>query len=96
MINTLIRKSARWSVASTQDNSPIISLLHANYGAGYLWALKDIATDKEIEEFGGIDIITFTKKITDTQDKASRRVTNNCPEFTGKLDPYLAKLAGNR
>ena len=40
-INTLIRQAARWSVAAQQDESPIIALLHANYGAGYLWALKD-------------------------------------------------------
>ena len=47
-IETLIRQASRWSVAAQQDDSPIIALLHANYGAGYLWALKDIATDQEI------------------------------------------------
>ena len=35
-IRTLLRQSARWALASQQDKSPLIALLHANYGAGYL------------------------------------------------------------
>ena len=55
-IKTLTRQAARWSVASTQDESPMVAVLHANYGAGYLWALKDIATDQQISSATGIDI----------------------------------------
>ena len=48
-IQKLTRQAARWSTAAAQDDSPLIAVLHANYGAGYLWALKDIATAKQIK-----------------------------------------------
>ena len=94
-IKSLVRQAARWSVAAKQDKSPIISLLHANYGAGYLWALKDIATDQEIEQVANINILDFTKKITDIQDEATKRVSKGCPNFIGNMDPELLKIAGD-
>ena len=63
IIKTLVRQSARWSTAAQQDNNAMISVLHANYGAGYLWALKDIATDQEITSATQIDIKKFTKNV---------------------------------
>ena len=94
-IETLIRQASRWSVAAQQDDSPIIALLHANYGAGYLWALKDIATDQEIYDSTGIDVIKFKKKIIDIQDEATRRVSKVCPEFVGDVDEFLLGLGGD-
>ncbi len=47
----LIRQIARWTVASQQDTSPMIALLHANYAAGYLQALELITTEQEINQF---------------------------------------------
>ena len=73
----------------------MIALLHANYGAGYLWALKDIATDTEIEQVGKINILEFTKKITDVQDKSTKKVSKVCPQFFGDIDKYLLKIAGD-
>jgi hypothetical protein len=93
-IKTLIRSCARWALASLQDKSPLIAILHANYGAGYLWALKEIFTDYEIYRATGIDIIFFTKKITDIQDLATKRLTSTCPEFINHLDYNLLKIAG--
>lgn len=48
MINTLVRQTSRWATASKQDINILIAVLHANYAAEYLWALKDIASDEEI------------------------------------------------
>ena len=59
---TLIRQAARWAAAAQQDKSPMIALLHANYGAGYLWALKDIASDQDIYNNTGIDVLQLKKK----------------------------------
>ena len=95
IIKTLLRQSSRWAVAAYQDKSPIISLLHANYAAGYLWALKDIATDTEIKDITNIDIIKFTNKITNIQDKSTRKVSSSCPQFLGNIDRELAKLGGD-
>ena len=94
-IQKLVRQAARWSVAAQQDESPIIALLHANYGAGYLWALLDIASDVEIYRSTGINIKKFTKKITDIQDQTTKRVSAVCPKFKGNLDSYLLQLGGD-
>ena len=94
-IQTLVRQASRWSIAAKQDESPIISLLHANYGAGFLWALKDIATDKEIEQATNIDIKEFTKKITDIQDMSTKKVSRACPKFVVNLDRELLKIGGD-
>jgi hypothetical protein len=95
IIQKLIRQSSRWAIAADQDKSPIIALLHANYAAGYLWALKDIASDIEIKTASNIDILQFTKKITDIQDKSTKYVSLSCPKFVGDVDKELAKLAGD-
>lgn len=50
MAQKLIRQVARWSTAGKQDKNSMIAVLHANYGAGYLWALKDIIKMDIIEK----------------------------------------------
>jgi len=94
-IKTLIRQASRWSIAAQQDESPLIALLHANYGAGYLWALKDIASDREIYEATGINVLKFKKKIIDIQDGATKKVSKMCPQFIGDGDIELLQLAGD-
>jgi len=93
-IKTLIRSCSRWSLASLQDKSPLIAILHANYGAGYLWALQEIFTDSQIREATGVDIKVFTKMITDIQDYATRNLAHICTPFIENLDPSLLKIAG--
>jgi hypothetical protein len=88
----LTRQAARWSTASTQDNNPLIALLHANYGQGYLSAMRDIASDTEIEKIAKIDIIKFKKNITDIQDKATMNFIKICPQSVPE-ETYLTKIA---
>ena len=92
-IKTLVRQSARWSTAAKQDESSMIAVLHANYGAGYLWALKDIYTDEQIKQATGIDVQKFAKEITSIQDYATKKMTGLCPRFAPKSS-YLTSLAG--
>lgn len=77
-IATLYRQCARWAVASTQDRSEVIGLLHANYAAGYLWAIKDVATSDDFRRVTGEDMLEFEKKITRIQDGATRRLVEKC------------------
>lgn len=95
MISKLIRQSARWSSAAKNDNNNLIAVLHANYGAGYLWALKDIFTEKEIEEVLGSEELRkkYEDEIIKIQDKMTKKAVNDCPQFSGAID-FLAKLAG--
>lgn len=87
----LIRQTARWTVASQQDTSPMIALLHANYAAGYLQALELITTEQEINQFTSLQ--ELRKKVYGTQDKAARQVVASCPNYLGKnIDQELARM----
>tara|TARA_B100001123_G_C14962947_1_gene888429 strand:- start:9 stop:389 length:381 start_codon:yes stop_codon:yes gene_type:complete len=92
-IKTLVRQASRWSTAAKQDNNSMIAVLHANYGAGYLWALKDIATDTQIEKATGIDIVKFEKEIVAIQDEATMKMAKLCPDYAPESS-YLTKLGG--
>jgi len=91
-IQILTRQTARWTLAAQQDKSPVIALLHANYAAGYLWALKDIASTEIIEHVANIDVEKLTSEVVKTQDWATKQVVNLCKIETE--NPYLAKIAG--
>ena len=93
IIKTIVRQAARWSTAARQDNNSMIAVLHANYGAGYLWALKDIATSEQIKLATNIDILQFEKEIVKTQDFATMRMAKLCPKYAPK-STYLTKLGG--
>jgi hypothetical protein len=93
IISTLVRQASRWSTAAEQDESPLIAVLHANYGAGYLWALKDIASNDQIESATGINSFKFEKEITTIQDDTTTNLVKICPRFAPKSS-YLTKLGG--
>jgi hypothetical protein len=96
IISRIMRGSARWALASKQDKSPLVAVLHANYGCAYLWALKDVFNDYEIKSATGIDVVEFQNKITDIQDTATKRMTKLCPVYaTGIQDTILSSIAGD-
>lgn len=88
----LVRQAARWATAANQDENPMIAVLHANYGAGYLWALQDIATADEIEAATGINWKRFRASILAAQDAAARKLAKACPGYAPR-DSYLARVA---
>ena len=94
-IMKLVRQTSRWSHASRQDKDNLIAVLHANYGAGYLWALKDLFSDTEIEEV--IDSKELREKleakVIEIQDKATKNAIKDCPQYAGAID-FLSKLGG--
>jgi hypothetical protein len=94
IIKILIRQSARWSAAALQDKSPLIAVLHANYGAAYLWAVKDIFTSEEIEKATGINLLKFQKKISEVQDMITKKMVKLCPDYIGNHDRFLSIIAG--
>ena len=93
-IEKLIRQTARWATAAQQDASPLIAMLHANYAAGYLWSIKDIATPSEIHRATGVDLKTFEEHIINVQDSTTKKVLQVCPQFKGEVDLYLATIGG--
>ena len=93
-IEKLVRQSARYATAAQQEASPVIAVLHANYAAAYLYALKDIATDSQIHNATGIDVKKFKEHVTNVQDMVTRKTSDKCPEFVGDVDIYLAQIGG--
>jgi tRNA G26 N,N-dimethylase Trm1 len=78
-IRTLVRQTARWAVASTQDANPLIANLHANYARATLDALRSIASDTEIRSASGLDVLDFERRVTTVQDTAVRKLAATCP-----------------
>ena len=93
IINILARQAARWSVAAQQDKDPLIAVLHANYGAGYLWAVSDITSASEFKIATGKDFNKFKKEIVNIQDESNKRAVKTCPDL-GPKNKYLAEIGG--
>lgn len=92
-INKLSRQAARYTTAARQDKNSMITVLHANYGAAYLWALKDIATDTQIEKVMGIELSKFENEIIKTQDFATKQMASICKDYA-PTSSYLTKISG--
>jgi len=102
-IKTLARQTARWSMAAVQDRQPLIALLHANYGNGYLMALNDIARPTEVERvlrasYPGFRYDEFDRAVHRIQDVAAGRALKACPDlYTPEkgVSETLMRLAGH-
>ena len=93
VVQILVRQAARWTTAASQDENPMIAILHANYGTGYLWALQDIATDDQINRYTNIDFQKFKDSITKVQDKVTKKMVEVCPKFSPNRT-YLTDIGG--
>ena len=90
-VKVLVRQMLRWYNAALQDTSPFIMVLHANYAAGYLWALKDIASDNEIWSATGIKRAELESKITRLQDLVTYNMYLHCPRYATNIDESTIK-----
>lgn len=95
-ILVLYRQTARWSAASLQDDSPLIKVLHANYGAGYLWALKDIVTAEEFRKITGVNLQVFENKIINIHDSATKNLVDKCKDLNFVKDQLILNAMYNR
>jgi hypothetical protein len=88
-IRTLYRQAARYMVASLQDESEVIQVLHANYAMGYIMALRDITTDTEFRRVTGEDLDAFEHKLAVAQDVATRRLVATRPDLVPLEDSSI-------
>lgn len=93
VVQILVRQAARWATAADQDENPMIAILHANYGAGYLWALQDIATDDQINRYTNVDFQKFKDDITKVQDSITKKLVEVCPKVAPPRT-YLTDIGG--
>lgn len=92
-IKKLVQKTAKWATMAQQDASPVNSLLHANYAAGYLSALKEMCSEREIHRASGVDVKKFEEHVNNMQEMVTKKVIKTCPEFEGQIDLYLSSIA---
>jgi hypothetical protein len=90
-IRILYRQTARYAVASLQDDSPVIKSLHANYAMGYLMALKDLATTEQFARATGDNLLSFERKIAGIQDASTVNLVGDCPDLIPDEDPGLLR-----
>ena len=90
-IRTLYRQAARYMVASLQDESEVIQVLHANYAMGYIMALRDIATDTDFTRVTGEDLDVFEHKIAVAQDVATKRLVRTRPDLVPLEDSSIMR-----
>lgn len=81
----LFIQMSRWSTAATQDENPVIAVLHANYGVGYMMALREIASDEELERWLGVPgLRQLFREVERVQHEATRQLAATCPDVTPK------------
>jgi hypothetical protein len=90
-IRILYRQTARYAVASSQDESPVVKSLHANYAMGYLMALKDLATTEQFAKATGDNLLSFERKIASIQDASTVNLVGDCPTLIPEEDIGLLR-----
>jgi hypothetical protein len=90
-IRILYRQTARYAVASLQDESPVVKSLHANYAMGYLMALKDLSTTEQFARATKDNLLSFERKITSIQDASTVNLVGDCPALVPDEDPGLLR-----
>ena len=90
-IRVLYRQTARYAVASLQDDSPVVKSLHANYAMGYLMALKDLATTEQFARATNDNLLSFERKIASIQDESTVNLVGDCPDLIPNEDPGLLR-----
>lgn len=92
-VQGLIQKCASYAVQAQQDASPVQAMLHANYSAAYLDALKTVSTERQIQQVGSINLGTFESHILNVQKSVTDKALQEVPDLAGKVDLYLQSVA---
>jgi hypothetical protein len=95
-VRSLYRQSARYVVASLQDESEVIRVLHANYAMGYLLAIKDVTTDVDFERITGERLTDFEDKVVAAQDVATKLLIKQRPDLMPLKDDMLVRAIYSR
>jgi hypothetical protein len=83
-----------------QDEEPLIAVLHANYAADRIFALREVASDAEVFEVSAadgdpVDARSLEDAIKRVQDEVTRRLVVRCPSVqpAGPLGGYARQVA---
>ena len=70
----MLRQTRRWVAAAKQDANPGIAVLHANYGAGWIHALREIIPDDRVLALTGEHPMEALEEALAAQDEAGKRL----------------------
>jgi hypothetical protein len=80
IVKKIFHQMSRWSTASTQDVNPIVKVLHANYGVGFMMALQSITSDEALEKILEVNNIRgLFSEVENIQHKATIELVKKCP-----------------
>jgi hypothetical protein len=86
----IFHQMARWSTAASQDKNPVVAVLHANYGVGYMMVLKDLASDENLERILGVENIrSIFDEVHKIQNNATLSLGKHCKDIFP--DTFLAR-----
>jgi len=93
LVKKLFHQMSRWSTAASQDENPIVKVLHANYGVAYMMALQDITNNGELTSILGLaNIDKLFAEVSRVQSEATTALVKQCP--TVAPASMLAKHGG--
>lgn len=95
IIKLLTKQSTKWSSLADQDTNPIISAIHANYGVGYLWAIKDITDDAQFRITTGMNLVDYEKNIINIQEKSIKKLIDSCKNITPDNTNLIKTMYGS-
>lgn len=76
-----VRQAQRWLLASTQDASPAIKVLHANYAAATIDLMRQLWPDPVIIAETGEDPHRLAQEASQAQDQAQALILRQCPSL---------------
>ena len=91
-IRSLVKQTARWTLAAGQDQNPMVAMLHANYGVGYWSALRSLATLETIERAARINATELERWVLNAQASAAAQLFRRCPNVKPR-HTALARIA---
>ena len=91
-LKNLLSQSTRWSSVASQDQNPMIALMHINYALGFLKACRRLASDSDIQKITGSNIVELSYIMENQQAELMSQISAKCPELG--LDGVVALNAG--
>jgi hypothetical protein len=80
ILKKLMVQASEWVTSAKENSNPIISLMHANYAAGYLLAIKNLAKSNDINKILP-NFAKYDEDITNVQELATNNLMKFCPSI---------------
>tara|TARA_R110002073_G_scaffold302919_1_gene470707 strand:+ start:338 stop:730 length:393 start_codon:yes stop_codon:yes gene_type:complete len=92
-VRSLVQRSAAFAVQAQQDTAPVQSIVHATYANAYLDALKNMSSEREIQQASGVNLKVFEEHINNVQSSVTQKVLEKVPDLAGTVDLYLHSIS---